>query len=259
MSEPSSVKARRDRWLRIAVRLVPRHIRDEFRANLLADRKRSIAREGTTGPANWMSARELLNGVAQHFPLEPEAIGSRAPSAAVQRVGQTGFWLWRLAGPLLFLGYVLGSGPLLLGALTAILAAFASATVVILRGPDPLSPEQHRTVVGVLVGSAMLAGAAFVGAVPTLVLVGFSAAVDWPALASFAFSAFVFCMTGVVACFTATGWVASVWTQTRLIRVNVPPPASGRTVEPFELVEDELREREKTPEPQPAGVTVVPL
>jgi len=261
MSKPSSASAPRDRWLRIAVRLVPRHIRDEFRANLLADHQRSVTREGTAGPANRMAALELLNGIAQNFPLEFEAIGNRLRphSVVVNRVGVAGYWLWRLAGPLLFLGYAFSSGPLLLGSLAAALAAFAASTVVLLRGPDPLPPEQHRTVVVVLVGSGLLVGAAFLGAVPTLLLVGISAAIGWSSLASFSVSAFVFCMTGVVAWFTATGWMANVWAPTRLIRVNVPPPAARGTIGKPEIVEDELRERVETHEPQPAGASVVPL
>jgi len=204
-------------WVRRLVIFVPKDIRHDFLGNLQADCD-EMHEAGTSRLKTSLSmARALLEGFAQHAPLEPAVTGnSDKPELAAWSTG-VGRLAWRLLGPGLFLGFLLGSVPLILGSVGLLMLSFACLVALAVSGKNPLPESQSRFMAAILGGTVATLLTLCVFAIPTTLLIGLGSLVSVPLISALAIKAYVFAATLTVCVITGSGWVPKEWTPKRLV------------------------------------------
>ncbi len=182
-----------DRLVKPASSLVPWDLRMRFRKDL-QQKLWELRRWGAFGPQKVRAVIAfVLNGFAQHAPLHephPRADGSAR-----------GGWLaWRLSGPLLLAGTVLG--------LPALLGTGAGLLIV---GLLSLATNNVRLTNAVLGGGIVVLALAFLGGIATASLVTAALLAGSTSAASGAVAGLALWFTGVLATVTGSGWSPSQW------------------------------------------------
>jgi hypothetical protein len=204
-------------WVRWLVIFVPRDIRRDFVGNLEADGQEMHEAGASRLKVSLSMAWALLEGFAQHAPLEPAVTGSSdKPGWAAWATGM-GWVSWRLLGPGLFLGYVLGSAPLMLGAVGLLVLAFTSLVILAVTGKNPLPESQSRFMAAILGGTVATLLTLFAFAVPTAVLIGLGSLLSVALIPAVAIKVYVFLATLTACGITGSGWVPDEWTPKRLV------------------------------------------
>jgi hypothetical protein len=204
-------------WVRRLVIFVPKDIRYEFVGNLEADTEEMQEAGASRLKTSLSLAGGLLEGFAQHAPLEPAVTGSSdkpqwaAWSAGVGRIS------WRLLGPGLFLGYVLGSLPLLLAGVGLLVLSFACLVTLAVTGKNPLSEAQSKFMAAILGGTVATLLTLFAFAIPTVVLIGLASLFSVTLVSAVAIKIYVLVATATVCGITGSGWVPKEWTPKRLV------------------------------------------
>ncbi|MHC4134591.1 MAG: hypothetical protein ACYS0K_06370 [Planctomycetota bacterium] len=204
-------------WVRRLVIFVPKDIRREFVGNLQADCHEMREAGASRLKVSLSMARALLEGFAQHAPLEPAVTGSSdKPVWAAWSTG-VGRISWRLLGPGLFLGYVLGSVPVLLSAVGLLVLSFACLVTLAVTGKNPLPEAQSRFMATILGGTVATLLTLFAFAIPTVVLIGLASLFSVTLVSALAIKAYVFVATATACGITGSGWVPQEWTPKRLV------------------------------------------
>jgi hypothetical protein len=204
-------------WVRWLVVLVPGDIRRDFVGNLQADVEEMQASGTSRLKVSLFQARALLEGFAQHAPLEPAVTGSSdKPELAAWSTG-VGRIAWRLLGPGLFAAYLLGSVPVLLGAVGLLVLAFACLVTLAVSGQNPLPEDQSRFMASILGGTVATLLTLLAFAVPTVVLIGLASLFSVTLVSALAIKAYVFLATAIACGVTGSGWVPQEWTPKRLV------------------------------------------
>jgi len=208
----------KDRWVGTALVLVPKDIRQQFKGELMAERVDMRERGWKPWRVNLVTAGLILAGVAQHVPLSRIDAHAAVQPRVADRAAIAGWVLWRLCGPMLFLGYALGNGLVaLLGGLM-LLATFGCIAAVVAKGREPYDNHEARLLNGVFGGvAAMLVATLLVGAVFSLLL-GVGLAVGSVGLGAFAVKAMVFTVLLFVGAMCLAGWVPREWEPARMVR-----------------------------------------
>ncbi|MHC4938277.1 MAG: hypothetical protein ACYTHK_04845 [Planctomycetota bacterium] len=213
MSKPSS-----DRWIGPLLMLVPGDIRQQFKGEMVAERLDMRERGWKPWRVNIVTAGMLLAGVAQHVPLSRIDANAALQPEMADRAAMVGWILWRMCGPLLFLGYALSSGWLALLGGIALIGTFGCIGAVVAKGREPYDNTEARLLNGVFGGVAavlvttMLAGVFF----SLLLLLGL--AVGSTGLGAFAVKALVFVILLFVGSMCVAGWVPREWEPARMVR-----------------------------------------
>ncbi|MHC4973244.1 MAG: hypothetical protein ACYTG3_13025 [Planctomycetota bacterium] len=204
-------------WVRRLAIFVPKDIRRDFVGNLWADNREMQEAGASRLKVSLFMARALLEGFAQHAPLEPAVTGtSDKPELAAWSTG-IGRITWRLLGPGLFLGYVLGSVPVLLSAVGLLVVSFACLVTLAVTGTNPLPENQSRFMASILGGTIATLLTLFVFAIPTVVLIGLASLFSVTLVSALAIKAYVFVATLAACVITGSGWVPQEWTPQRLV------------------------------------------
>ena len=204
-------------WVRWLVIFVPRDIRRDFVGNLEADCREMHEAGASRLKMSLSMAGALLEGFAQHAPLEPAVTGSSdKPGWAAWSTGM-GWVSWRLLGPGLFLGYVLGSAPLLLSAVGLLVLAFTSLVILAVTGQNPLPESQSRFMAAILGGTVATLLTLLAFAIPTVVLIGLGSLFSVALISALAIKVYVFVATLTACGITGSGWVPEEWTPKRLV------------------------------------------
>lgn len=213
MSKPS-----RDGWVGAALMLVPNDIRHQFKAEVMAERNDMRGRGWKPWRVNVMTAGILLAGIAQHVPLSRIDAHAAVQPEVADRAAVVGWVLWRLCGPLLFLGYALGSGLIAVLGGVMLVATFGCIAAVVVKGEEPYDNYEARLLNGVFGGviavllTTLLAGALFSSLLLVSVVVGSTA------LGAFAVKALVFVILLFVGAMCLAGWVPREWEPARMVR-----------------------------------------
>jgi hypothetical protein len=138
-----SSTSRADLWLRLFALLVPKEIRRQFLDDLLAERREMQERGVSRIRIELASFNEILNGIAQHVPLEPMAAGVTVRPQLAERAAWIGWIAWRIAGPALLVGFLVGPAPLFWYGVCSLALAFTCVITVTVAGPAPLSLHQR--------------------------------------------------------------------------------------------------------------------
>ena len=204
-------------WVRRLVIFVPKDIRHDFVGNLQADCEEMQEAGASRLKLSLSMARGLLEGFAQHAPLEPAVTGNAdKPQLAAWSTG-VGWIAWRLLGPGLFLGYVLGSVPLILGSVGLLMLSFACLVALAVSGKNPLPESQSRFMAAILGGTVATLLTLLAFAIPTIVLIGLGSLFSVALISALAIKAYVFVATATVCGITGSGWVPQEWTPKRLV------------------------------------------
>jgi hypothetical protein len=204
-------------WVRRLVIFVPKDIRHDFIGNLQADSDEMHAAGASRLKMSLSMARALLEGFAQHAPLEPAVTGSAdKPELAAWSTG-VGWVSWRLLGPGLFVGYLLGSVPLILSAVGLLMLSFACLVALAVSGQNPLPESQSRFMAAILGGTVATLLTLFAFAIPTAVLIGLGSLLSLPWISEQAINAYVLVATLTACGVTGSGWVPTEWTPKRLV------------------------------------------
>jgi hypothetical protein len=208
---------RGDRWLGFLAVLIPGNIRHHFLADLLKDREEMRARGVSRVWTNLRSAWEIVNGVVQRVPLAPEPHGAPDTPAAAEHAATAGWLAWRLCGPALFLGYMVGPAAVFWVGVTMLGVAVA-ALVTVACLSDNLSELQTKLANGVLGGTVVILGFTLVFGVLTVALLALASVFSSVLLGSVAVKALVFVATASACGITASGWVPEEWYPKRLVK-----------------------------------------
>ena len=204
-------------WVRRLVIFVPKDIRHEFVGNLQADCFEMQQAGASRLKMSLSMARALLEGFAQHAPLEPAVTGSSdKPEMAAWSTG-VGRFSWRLLGPGLFLGYVLGSVPVLLSAVGLLMLSFGCLVALAVTGKNPLPEGQAKFMATILGGTVATLLTLLTFAIPTAVVIGLASLFKVTLISALAIKAYVFVATATVCGITGSGWVPQEWTPKRLV------------------------------------------
>ena len=204
-------------WVRRLVIFVPKDIRHEFVGNLQADCFEMQQTGASRLKMSLSMARALLEGFAQHAPLEPAVTGSSdKPEMAAWSTG-VGRFSWRLLGPGLFLGYVLGSVPVLLSAVGLLMLSFGCLVALAVTGKNPLPEGQAKFMATILGGTVATLLTLLAFAIPTIVVIGLASLLPDSPIAGWVITAYVFVATATVCGITGSGWVPQEWTPKRLV------------------------------------------
>jgi hypothetical protein len=213
MSKPS-----RDGWVGAMLLLVPADIRTQFRGEVMGERADMRERGWKPWRVNLMTAGLIFAGVAQHVPLSRiDAHAATQPQVA-DRAAVVGWVLWRLCGPLLFLGYAFGSALIAILGVVALIATFGCIAAVVVKGREPYDNHEARLLNGVFGGvvavllTTLLAGALFSSLLLVAVIVGSTL------LGAFAVKALVFVVLLFVGAMCVAGWVPREWEPARMVR-----------------------------------------
>jgi hypothetical protein len=204
-------------WVRRLVIFVPRDIRHDFIGNLYADAREMHEAGASRLKVSLSMARALLEGFAQHAPLEPAVTGtSDNPELAAWSTG-VGWFSWRLLGPGLFLGYILGSVPVILSAVALLVLSFACLVTLAVTGKNPLPETQARFMAAILGGTIATLLTLLVFAIPTVVVIGLASLFSVTLVSALAIKAYVFVATLTACGITGSGWVPQEWSPQRLV------------------------------------------
>jgi len=204
-------------WVRRLVIFVPKDIRRDFVGNLQADADEMQEAGASRLKMSLSMARALLEGFAQHAPLEPAVTGNAdKPELAAWSTG-VGWVSWRLLGPGLFVGYLLGSVPLILAAVGLLLLSYAALVALAVSGQNPLPESQSRFMAAILGGTVATLLTLFAFAIPTTVLIGLGSLFSLPLISALAIKAYVFVATLTACGVTGSGWVPKEWSPKRLV------------------------------------------
>ena len=205
-----------DRRLACLGLLFPRRVRHEYVAEMLATRVDARAAGHGMVLAALRTVRDVVIGIAQHAPLQmlPAELGDRSPLASA------GHMSWRLSGPALFAGCLLGSVALLTAG--GLLLAVSLGCLIALAGyglDRECRPEVAfaNTVLGGSV--AVLAVATFLGAA-TAVLVAMAAALDDPRVAAVAAKGLLLAVAALLCAVTLSRGTPEPWEPRRLVRLS---------------------------------------
>lgn len=204
-------------WVRRLVVFVPRDIRHEFVGNLEADCYEMQEAGVSRLKVSLAMIGSLLEGFAQHAPLEPAVTGSSdKPAWAAWSTG-VGSITWRFLGPGLFLGYLLGSAPVLLSAVGLLVISFACLVTLAVTGKNPLPVSQAKFMAAILGGSVATLLTLLAFAIPTVVLIGLASLFSVTLISALAIKVYVFVATLTACAITGSGWVPEEWTPKRLV------------------------------------------
>jgi hypothetical protein len=223
-------------WVRALALLVPGDIRREFRADLEADRYEMCERGVSPLMMNLAAGRDLLAGFAQYAPLRPVVAGT-SPKPRVALRAALGGWIgWRIAGPALLIGYVLGSTLLIVLGGLLLAGAFGCLVTVAATAENPLPPREGRLVAAILGGTLATLFLTLVFGVLTIGLLAIASIFSSGLLMGLAVKALVLVTTASLAGITGSGWVPEEYSPKRLYtNDDVAPSAVGRIVdEPLE-------------------------
>ena len=213
MSKPSN-----DRWVGLLLRLVPGDIRTQFRGELQAERADMRERGWPSWRVNVVTIGIVFAGIAQHVPLSRIDANAAAQPEVADRAALVGWILWRICGPLLFLGYALGSWMLALFGGLALVGAFGCIGAVVAKGREPYDNTEARLLNGVFGGIvAVLVTSMVFGAMFSLLLL-LGIAVGSTGLGAFAVKALVFMILLFVGAMCIVGWVPREWEPARMVR-----------------------------------------
>jgi hypothetical protein len=203
--------------VKILALVVPGDIRREFTANLLADRRDMQARGVSPLLMSFALCRELLAGFAQYAPLRPVVAGTSPKPRVAERAGLGGWISWRIAGPALFIGYILGSTLLLVLGGLLLAGAFGCLVTVASTATNPMPESQRRLVASVLGGTlATLLLIVFFGAA-TMGVLAIGSIFSSGLLMGLATTALVLVATSSLAIITGSGWVPEEYDPKRLV------------------------------------------
>lgn len=204
-------------WVRRLVVFVPKDIRHDFVGNLHADCVELRAAGASRLKVSFAMALALLEGFAQHAPLEPAVTGTKdKPELAAWSTG-VGRISWRLLGPAVFVGYVLGSLPLFLVAIGLLMLSFTCLVALAVTGHNPLPEDQSRFMAGILGGTIAMLLTLLAFAIPTAVVIGLASLFSVTIVSALVIKAYVFVATLTACGITASGWVPREWTPKRLV------------------------------------------
>lgn len=213
------VSVRRERAIRWLAMLAPAYMRHEFLGSLLALRS-EMREKGVPRLRNLLATtRELARGAAQRAPLAwlPE----KAVPAGADRLTAWARAAWRVSGPLLLAGYVVGALPIFLGGLAAVAFALGCVFRAVARPGWDDAPDDVRLVNSVLGSLVVVLAAALLLGVPagTLLALASYFSVEWVAFV--AVNTFVFGLLTLIAAVSGSGWVPEPWTSRHLVRVRM--------------------------------------
>ncbi len=217
MADPS--KPASNRWLRLFSILVPGEIRHQFVGDLIAERQEMRDQKEQPALIFLMTLKVILDGIAQHMPLQPAPSGSIAQPPLAYRAALFGRIAWRISGPALFCGYLFGSGAVFWTGVAMLVLAFASVLAVAIAGREPMTVSQTRLVNGVLVGTFTALVLILVFSIASMGLLALATLFSSGLLASVAMSALAFVATAVACGISGSGWVPEEWYPKRLVEV----------------------------------------
>ena len=204
-------------WVRLLVVFVPRDIRHDFVGNMEADCHEMQEAGVSRLKVSLSMAGALLEGFAQHAPLEPAVTGSSdKPVWAAWSTG-VGSISWRLLGPGLLLGYLLGSAPILLSAVGLLVLSFACLVALAVTGKNPLPEAQSKFMAAILGGTVATLLTLLAFAIPTVVLIGLASLLSVTLVSAVTIKVYVFVATLTACGITGSGWVPEEWTPKRLV------------------------------------------
>ena len=217
MADPS--KSGGDRWLRLFAILVPREIRRQFVRDLIAERQEMRDKKEQPALVFFVSFKVILDGIAQHMPLQTAPSRSIAQPPLADRAAVFGWIAWRISGPALLCGYLFGSASVFWTGVAVLVLAFASVIAVAVAGRAPMSVKQARLVNGVLVGTFTALVLVLVFSVVAMGLLALATLFSSGLLASVAMSALAFVATAVACGISGSGWVPEEWYPKRLVEI----------------------------------------
>ncbi len=217
MADPS--KPSGDHWLRLLSILVPREIRHQLVGDLIAERQEMRDQKEQPALIFFLSLKEILDGIAQHMPLQPAPSGSIAQPPLADRAAVFGWIAWRISGPALLCGYLFGSASVFWTGVAVLVLAFASVLAVAMAGREPMTVSQTRLVNGVLFGTFTALVLILVFSVVAMGLLALATLVSSGLLASAAMSALAFVATAFACGISGSGWAPEEWYPKRLVEV----------------------------------------
>jgi hypothetical protein len=208
-----------DRWVRAVRFLVPRALRGEFLPDLLADRQAMRANQTPTWRVNVASLLEIFVGLAQRVPLQSWPVEREPPAGPHRRLALQGWIAWRLFGPAVLLGKILGSYSLFGFGLLALVFALVSVGVVATSGRIAPGHRESRLLNGVLAGCLLAVVLVLTSGLATIAFIGLGTLFGWTWLSMAAGEAWVYSACLIACAISISGWVPGPWCRKRLVRL----------------------------------------
>ncbi|MHC4931456.1 MAG: hypothetical protein ACYTGV_04620, partial [Planctomycetota bacterium] len=208
-----------DRWVRAIRFLVPRALRGEFLPDLLAERQAMRASGAPAWRVNVASLLEIFVGLAQRVPLQSWPVEREPPAGPHRRLALQGWISWRLFGPAVLLGKILGSFALFGFGLLALVIALVSVGVVATSERIAPGRRESRLLNGVLAGCLLAVVLVLASGLASIAFIGLGTLFGWTWLSMAAGEAWVYFACLIACAISISGWVPGPWFRKRLVRL----------------------------------------